>query len=210
MPKISLKPEFMNITLPAGETFVGGSQEWYHDAWHKKSGCGPIAAFNIAWYILQKNNIFENNETPDYQKLIDEMYSFITPGLSGVDNSTIFINGFMNFASERNMNLKPYILDIPKIKSNRPSDEKLKDFIITAMSVDTPVAFLNLSNGTITNLENWHWVTIIAFDTETMTVDIADYSEIITINILDWLKTSLLGGAFVFFDIPRNPLGLCD
>ena len=194
MPKVSIsKPELMNITID-GETFIGGSQEWYTDEWHKKAGCGPVTASNIIWYILRKNDL-----TPDYLQLIQEMFGFVTPGLQGVNTSAIFVDGLMRFASENGMHLSPCVLEIPRKKSGRPDNDTLCKFILNALNADSPVAFLNLSNGTVSALESWHWVTILTIDPEKMTTDITDLGKVITIDISEWIKTSILGGALVYF-----------
>jgi len=215
MSKISIaEPDLMNITNTAGETFIGGSQDWYTDSWHKKSGCGPVAACNLMWYLFRKNNLKSDypdssdySDSPaysgysgysDYLNIMTEMFGFVTPTFKGVDSSDIFVNGIMNYTSKHNIIIKPYTLEIPKKKGDRPNDDALKEFISTALKSDSPVAFLNLSNGTVSLLENWHWVTIIAIDPDTMMTDIIDYGKIITINISEWLKTSMLGGALVY------------
>jgi len=188
------KPELMNVAAADGEVYIGGSQEWYNDGWHKKAGCGPVAASNIAWYIMRKQGL-----SPDYLNLINEMFDFVTPGIKGVNTSAIFIDGVLRFASENKMILTPYVLEIPKKKDNRPDGFALMDFICNALNIDSPVAFLNLSNGTVSLLENWHWVTILAIDPETMMTDIIDHGKMITIDISEWLNTSMLGGALVYF-----------
>ena len=186
-------PELMNITTADGETYIGGSQDWYEDIWHKKSGCGPVAASNIIWYIKRKLGTM-----PDYLKLMREMFDFVTPTLRGVDTSDIFVNGILGYAGENNLKTTPHVLDVPKKKRDRPDADALKEFIINALNTDSPVAFLNLSNGTVSDLENWHWVTIIAFDPDQMIVEISDHGKILTINISQWLETSMLGGSFVY------------
>ena len=195
MSKITiLKPELMNITTASGETFVGGCQEWYDDEWQKRAGCGPVTAANIYWYSMRKNDI-----TPDYTQLILEMFDFVTPGMRGVNTSAMFVDGFLGFVAKHNMQVKPCVLEVPTKKSTRPKKSELSEFVFNALSMDSPVAFLNLSNGTVEALENWHWVTIIAFDPKTMLVDIADHGKVITIDIFEWKKTSLFGGALVYF-----------
>ena len=192
--KITLvKPELMNITNANGDTFVGGSQEWYEDKRHKKSGCGPVAASNLIWYIMRKHGVEK-----DYVKLIREMYDYITPGIRGVDTSVIFTDGLLRFASENGMQIRPQVLEMPKKKCDRPNADTLVDFIITALHADSPVAFLVLSNGSVSSLENWHWVTIIAIDPDTMVVEISDYGKNISADIAEWLETSMLGGSLVY------------
>jgi len=200
MSKISIAaPDLMNIFNDAGEVYTGGSQEWYTDPWHKKSGCGPVAASNLIWYMMRKNNVLSDYPGySDYLHIMTEMFDFITPTLKGVNSSTIFVSGILNFAPKNNMQLKPYVLEIPKKKSVRPNDFGINEFISGALKSDSPIAFLNLSNGTVSLLDNWHWVTIIAIEPETMMIDILDYGKILTVNISEWLKTSMLGGALVY------------
>jgi len=187
-------PEHMNITTTDGNAHIGGSQEWYLDKWHKKSGCGPVAASNIIFYIMRKNGI-----KPDYLKLMHEMYTFVTPTLRGVDTSVIFVNGLLRYANDKNVKITPHVLEIPKKKRDRPDVDTLRKFIITAMKIDSPVAFLCLSNGSVSNLENWHWVTIMSLDSNTMITEISDYGKILNVNISQWLESSMLGGALVYF-----------
>ena len=187
-------PEFMNISTSDGEVFIGGSQEWYENNWHRKSGCGPVAASNIAWYVMRKRGTKQ-----EYIELINKMYGFITPSIRGVDTSAVFVNGLLSFASKNGMTITPQVLEIPKKKHERPDISTLKEFIINALNTDSPVAFLNLSNGTLSNLENWHWVTIIAIDPETMITEVIDYGKSLKIDISEWLETSILGGSLVYF-----------
>jgi len=187
------KPELMNITKDTGEVFIGGSQEWYEDKWHKKSGCGPVAATNLVYYQMRKSGL-----VPDYFLLMREMYDFVTPTLRGVNSSGIFVDGIERFASANGMQISAVVLDILKKKRYRPDSDKLREFIVTSLNMDSPVAFLVLSNGTVSSLDNWHWVTILAIDADKMLIEISDYGKIIEINISEWLETSMLGGAMVY------------
>jgi len=193
------KPELLTITTADGDTFIGGSQEWYDDKWHKKSGCGPVAASNLVWYIMRKHGIEQ-----DYPELIREMYDFVTPGIRGVDSSAIFTDGLLSFASKHGMEVTPRVLEIPKKKRDRPSIGTLIEFLTNALCADSPVAFLVLSNGTVSTLENWHWVTIIAIDPDTMIAEISDYGKIISADIAEWLETSMLGGSLVYIQYENN------
>ena len=187
------KPELLNIKTADGDTFIGGSQEWYEDKWHKKSGCGPVAASNLIWYIMRKRGVEQ-----DYSELIREMYDFVTPGIRGVDTSAIFTDGLLSFALKKGIKITPCVLEIPKKKRDRPNIDALREFIINALRTDSPVAFLVLSNGSVSSLENWHWVTIIAIDPDSMMAEISDYGKIINADISEWLETSMLGGSLVY------------
>jgi hypothetical protein len=66
-----------------------------------------------------------------------------------------------------------------------------------------PVAFLNLCNGEETNLERWHWVTVISVEYEEIKqgvfLSIMDEGMIKRINLALWYETTTLGGGFVYF-----------
>jgi len=193
--KIMLKePEYLNITGPGGETSTGGSQEWYEDRWHRMSGCGPVAASNLIWYMTRRGGGKEL-----YTELMREMYSYMTPGVRGVNSSGIFIDGITRYGAMAGLDLSPKVLEIPGRSANRPDVEMVISFITSALLADAPVAFLNLSNGALEVLESWHWVTIIAMDTSTRHADACDYGSVLSVDIPEWLKTSRLGGSFACF-----------
>ena len=195
-------PEWLNVKDNNGKIYTGGSQEWYADNWHRKAGCGPTVASNLIWYMMKSQPESISYSRKDggqnnFLELMDEMISFITPGLQGVNTSAIFYEGFMRYGEKRGIKFIPHVLEIPGKPSKRPEPDAVCAFIAAALQADAPVAFLNLSNGTLENLENWHWVTIIAFERDTMAADICDQGDALTIDFGEWLRTSILGGALV-------------
>ena len=186
------EPEFMNITGPDGEIYIGGSQDWFDKRWHRIAGCGPVAASNLMWYTLRMHG-----EKSRYEALMREMYSFMTPGMHGVNKSELFTNAVLRYCAEAGLQINLNVLEIPKAASSRPDIDVVYEFLSKALRSDTPVAFLNLSNGTVRNLEKWHWVTIIALDEACGLVEVSDYGKKLVIDISEWLKTTRLGGCFV-------------
>ena len=202
-------PESLNVKSDNGKIYTGGSQEWYTNDWHRKAGCGPTVASNLVWYIYRTSSGLklqpelisysrENSGQNSFLELMDEMITFITPTLRGVNTSAIFYEGFIKYGEKHGVKFAPSVLEIPCKASKRPEPDTVREFIAAALQADSPVAFLNLSNGTLKNLENWHWVTIIAFEPDSMTADICDQGEILTIDLGEWLRTTMLGGAFVY------------
>ena len=183
----------MNISNPEGEPFIGGSQEWYADRWQKLSGCGPTAASNLIWYITRQGGCFDQ-----YSKLQHEMFSFVTPTARGVNTSSIFTEGVKQYGTEHGLAITTHVLEIPAKPCKRPKAGEVRDFFITALEHDSPVAFLNLSNGTLANLEDWHWVTVISLEADTLAAEISDQGKVLEISLSEWLETSLLGGALVW------------
>ena len=182
----------MNIAGPNGETHIGGSQEWYEKRWHRMSGCGPVAASNLIWHMTGTKGAIVQ-----YRELMLAMFDCVTPGRYGVNTSAIFCDGIARYCAKHGLSFAPHALDVPAPHKKRPSTETARDFIAAALKGDSPVAFLNLSNGSLGNLEAWHWVTIIALDTGTMLAEASDYGNKLELDISAWLKTSVLGGAFV-------------
>jgi len=191
--KITLvEPEFMNIPEPGGETFIGGSQDWYDKRWSRISGCGPVAASNLVWYASRMRG--DKNR---YELLMRDMFSFMAPGIHGVNNSKFFIDAVLRYGVEAGLKIKLDVLEVPKMVSSRPDINVVFEFLSNSLRSDAPVAFLNLSNGTVKNLENWHWVTILTLDQACGFVEISDYGKMFAIDLSEWLKTTKLGGCFV-------------
>jgi len=199
-------PERLSIVLSNDKKYVGGSQKWFKRYWQRKSGCGPIAASNLIWYMMQKrkNQINDSeikNVQSEYIDLIHEMFQCFKPGIKGINTSALFVQGILRFAQMKEYTIHPYILDVPRNKHDRPTADIVFDFISSGIREDSPVAFLNLSRGLLRELHNWHWMTILAIKPEMM-IEISDYGKLNEVNISEWLDSSKLGGAFVYI-VPR-------
>ena len=55
---------------------------------------------------------------------------------------------------------------------------------------------MNLSNGAVRNLDNWHWVTLVSVNGE-LRAEMYDQGRRQLIDIGLWLSTTTGGGAFV-------------
>lgn len=196
-------PKLLEVQSKHG-VYIGGSQEWYSESWQRMSGCGPTAASNLIWYLTRSRSELGclcdvgNADKVSFVKLMSEMFTHITPGMLGVNTSAIFTTGVLKYGEVHDVTLIPHVIEIPKLSILRPDLEKVQEFILSALRSDCPVAFLNLSNGNQHKLDGWHWVTIIALETETMSVYFSDQGHILNIDFAAWLKTSLLGGALIY------------
>ncbi len=203
MTQTLLHPEFLTICDPGGLNYSGGSQLWYGDEGRRMSGCAPTAAANIIWYLqklhtsLRLHNFADKNDRQAFVSLQEEMFTFITPGFGGVHSSEMFSRGITQYANAHGFSLNISTLEITKNTSLGCNPVQVRDFLLCALRADVPVAFLNLSNGSVKALYSWHWVTLVELETETMTAAISDQGRIFRINLGEWLQTSLLGGAFL-------------
>lgn len=183
-----------------GRAYYGADQAWYETHQKRYSGCGPTVCSNILWYLSRENRIRnlvpENgNDHDKILKLMNDVWKDVTPGNMGLNSTEMLKDGVQDYASRNDLSLDVRTLDIPQSKKKRPSQNEVMDFLHKAINDDLPIAFLNLSNGSLTNLESWHWVMLVgANDGKAIMYDQGKNS---TVNIYKWLDTTLLGGGFV-------------
>ena len=195
--------EVLRVISPAGSTFYGGSQMWYDFRRGRRAGCGPTAASNIIWYLTKSHRRLaalwhqEENPNADFLALMDEMYRHVTPGNRGVNTTGMFCDGVRHFLEQQGVAMEVHSLDIPEEIAERPDRETVKNFLMNALTADYPVAFLNLNNGKVTNLDRWHWVTLVAADPQCLMVTMLDQGRQVDIDLALWLETTTLGGGFV-------------
>ncbi len=189
----------LTVRDPLGGSTMGGSQLWYRERWPRLSGCGPTAAANIVWYYARTRPELRSlcnvggADRAHFLRLMDEMFTFVTPGMQGVNSANIFMDGITRYGEAHGVCFKTHVMEAGR----RANENDVRDFIVRALKNDAPVAFLNLSNGALENLESWHWVTIVALN-EHMTASIADQGRIFEIDLGKWLQTTRLGGALVY------------
>lgn len=179
----------------------GGSQAWYSSYWRRLAGCGPTNAANLIWHLAATrpamNALWElTPPTPEnFARLMEAMFSYVTPGLQGVNKTAVFREGALKFAQGRGVRLGAQVLDIPRPAQQRPGIGQVEKFILHALKNDLPVAFLNLSNGQVKNLDNWHWVTLVGY--EPGGAMMYDQGKAAVIDLRLWLESTANGGGFV-------------
>lgn len=202
--KITLaKPDVFKIRKE-NILYDGPNQIWYSKKFQRMAGCGPTSCSNIVWYLSQTKEKYKNlcnydGTTYDgFLKLMEDMWQYVTPGFMGVRNVKIFEKGVVKYGKDKGISLSCQTFKVPEKKYLKETDiEAAFDFIEQALKEDLPVAFLNLSNGHLTNLESWHWVTIVELDRENGSVSVLDQSRIEKINLKLWMSTTNKGGGFV-------------
>lgn len=202
--KIALKNfEIFNIRN-GNIIFYGPNQTWYPKVFQKMAGCGPTSCSNIVWYLSQTQEKYKKLCTYDgttydgFLKIMEDIWQYVTPGVMGVKNLKMFTDGVQRFGVDKGYSLSCRTFEVSGRKDVKKMDiEAAFDFIEQALKENLPIAFLNLHNGHLTNLESWHWVTIWGVDREKCSVSILDQSRIEEIDLNVWMSTSNKGGGFV-------------
>ncbi len=218
-PNAILRPERL---LLDGQ-YHGGDQEWYADEWHRRAGCGPTTAATLLYYLAQRDAdkralwpTASSRTRADFQQLMDLIWNYVTPGLRGLNQSSMFVDGVHRYAAERGVALRAHALDVPETIGKRRQFARFREFLLAGLAADGPVAFLNLSNGKVDNLHSWHWVTLVAAPdagdaaaAAELPVVALDEGKTFAFDLKCWYDTSLLGGALVWLDgqdRPRQPI----
>lgn len=195
-------PELLHVRDGAALSF-GAHQIWYPGWIQRMGGCGPTAASNLLWYLTATRpdicaGLFDGDGSrrTDMLRLMQQVWDYVTPGMRGVDKASTLADGAVRFGMDRGVVLSSRVLEIPKDPVLRPGAEAVEEFLATALIDDLPVAFLNLSNGEVRNLDNWHWVTLVSVD-GALQAEMYDQGGRQRLNLALWLRTTTNGGAFV-------------
>lgn len=183
-----------------GSDLYGCNQEWYAKPWQRLSGCGPTTASMIALYQVHQEL---GPKTLDEAKaMMEAVWDYVTPGFGGINRLDRFFKGYDAFLASRQLSHACFALEIPKLKSQRPSLAKVSDFLSKALKADAPIAFLNLNNGKVHNLEAYHWVLITGIDRiddQHLMAHILDGGQRLVIDLALWLETTTSSGGFIYY-----------
>lgn len=206
-----LHPQYLTLLNDSGDAVTGCNQDWFRSTWQRRAGCGPTTATNLLIYHQRSGRIQMQPQlmtTSDAADLMQKVWQHVTPSALGVHTPGIFHQGLNSLFAEMNAelstlpcNLKPVSLMIHRRLRLRPPLIEVVDFIRDGLQADSPVAFLNLHNGSIQKLDRWHWVTLTALseaDPRRPAVQVCDNLNTFVMDIGEWLKTTTLGGGFVY------------
>jgi hypothetical protein len=200
-------PELFAFTDKDGQPSYGASQTWYTTEWQRRAGCGPTVFAHLAWYLARTRKQcaplcpYNGMNCAGFLCLMEDIWLYITPGAQGVNKTGMFTRGALRYGAEKNVPLTARVLEIPGPARRRPPLPETERFLTQFLAADLPVAFLNLSNGVLTNLDNWHWVTLLAYDPAEHTALMYDQSRSVVIDVGLWLRTTALGGGFVALEL---------
>ena len=179
-----------------GKTFYGVLQHWYPLFWQRLSGCGPCCATNMLACIDDNTKL---NTKQDCIDTMQKVWKFVTPGIRGLNKVEKFAKGSNGFFAKYNL---PYTCQFVKCQPQNKNDfDNMIDFLKKSFANDQPVAFLNLCNGEINELERWHWVTIVSIEQKDgeYIATIFDSDLIFEMSLDKWHRTATETASFACY-----------
>lgn len=195
-------PETIHINKN-GHLYYGASQEFYGSFLKRMSGCGPTTATNQLMYLALSNSPCRKlypYEILDYKnavRFMDKIWDYVTPTFRGVDTLDILEEGLIYYGDS--VGIKLWTDSFNVNPSNKPSIEEADIWLEKNLSEDCPIAFLNLDNGGLPNLDKWHWVMIVGkeFEDNKLHAIIYDEGKKKKIDLGMWVEKTTNSGGFV-------------
>ena len=202
-------PELIEIIdNSSGTRTYGPDQIWFRKSWCQKSGCGPTAAsLLLAYLALTRPSLkalypSQQMNRSDFSKLMESMFTYVTPGIMGLNRLEPFVEGVQKFAEEKGVTLHPHVLQVSGIEVGRRDPfAELAPFVIQGLELDCPIALLVLATGQEEQLQNWHWITItkVEIRDEKIIATASDEGIARTFDLGLWYETTPLSGGLVYF-----------
>ncbi len=205
------RPESLHISNEDESVSFGLNQEWYGTNWQRRAGCGPTVASTVLLYLNKVKGMplpHSADSKAGCVGLMESVWEHVTPTMNGVNRLEILSEGVLALADCVGAGLSSHLLHVPTAPCERPDLSHVVAFIAEGLRQDCPVAFLNLSNGKLHNLDDWHWVTIVSLevgeDYQSVQAVMYDEGKSTQIDLKLWVETTLLGGGFVYFTAPAR------
>ena len=201
-----LHPEWMDVEGPDGTWTHGADQDWYPDPWQRRAGCGPTTASVILAYLARSRGELaglcplSDRTRAGFTQFMCQMWNFVTPVSHGLNQPRMMVDGMAAWARARGVDLSPALFPVPAARTKRLPFDQAAAFLTASLDRDCPVAFLNLHNGKVKELDRWHWVTIVALRGDVATL--VDSGRRFDIDLALWYESSKKRGGFV------SPLGV--
>lgn len=188
------------------KTYYGGTQKWYDSESKRDTGCGPVAASNIVYYMSTVDSKYKNlylysSLTWTYFKTtMNVMYGYVNPASFGETSLNDWANDVIDYASDKGVSLSssPF--------SSANSKSACASYIKRGLKLDRPVGSLNLASSLGAGaLEAWHWVTITKYYQSTNNNRWIAISSMGARRGIDWdayyanMTSSVLNGGFAYF-----------
>ncbi len=196
--------EHLHLSDETGRLYRGSDQEWYPLSWQRRAGCGPTTASQLLLYngrAYPSAGLKKVADKSDMVRLMDEVWTYITPGIMGVHLVSHFVKGLERYLADHQVDRAVTSLSLPKRREERPPFDEVVEFITRRLEAGQPVAFLNLSSGGVEGLDPWHWVTVVGLwqerEESAVMLAIYDAAQRIDIDFSAWYASTNRASGFV-------------
>lgn len=194
-------------------TYYGGDQAWFNDD-RSTTGCGPVAAANIMYYLSLSSSKYENlypyssASKALFTIFMGTMYKQINPSSwFGEASYSSFADDTVKWAKGRNVNLTVHKAMIT-FDGKIPITNGIKD----GLRKDKPVAIVNLNKWYHDETANadvgWHWVTVTKYyqsSSDKRWIAVSTWGKRLSLNWDAYYQSMAdplpsLGGGYVWFE----------
>ena len=203
------RPELLCITDNQSETAsYGGDQAWYAEEWNRMAGCGPTCAANVTAYLagsrpgLQTLYHGDSMTKSQFAQHMEEVFRFVTPGAMGLNRLDMFTGGMDRFLASRGVQLKAHVFEVSgNMRRDRQPADALTAFVREGLEADCPLAFLNLTNGRVKNLQSWHWITVTGAEADdgSLITTASDEGREIRFDLRLWYLSTRMRGGLIYY-----------
>lgn len=201
-------PEWLQLEAD-GQRLYGYNQDWYKTSFRRTRGCGPTAATMLLLYLNRREAEplpYQSHSISSIAKVLEDIWSFVTPGwLLGLNSTGKFRKGMEALLRHYGLSWRCHELIITACRSKRIALSQVVKFLEDGIAGDCPIAFLNLHKGRETALDSWHWIVLISLfydaSQNRYMATCYDGGRLITFDLDLWLKTTRLGGGFVYVTV---------
>jgi hypothetical protein len=213
---------------------LGGNQDWFEEYWAQMAGCGPCVATNLVSYYLRRGRDDNPKFTRElFTDAMNDVYVDVVPPMGGIYTARLLTERMAKYFERKNLPLRPTELHIPARElptdelgarerpplpdflpkpdsGERPEFSEIVDFIKRTLESDLPVLFLCLDSGEESRLDDWHWVTLVSFDSggndgggdgDIALAEVSDNGIVQEIDLRKWYDTTYLGGGFASAEV---------
>ena len=203
-----LHKDWLEIKSDGGRLMFGYDQEWYSTEYKRKRGCGPTSATMLFLYIMRRDSLqlpFATDSVSDIKEALEFVWDFVTPTPMGLYSLKSYCHGMEELFKHFKLVYKCEGLNVSLLRSTRPTLAETIAFIEQGLSLDSPVAFVNLDRGKETALEGWHWITVVGLhydeNSDKYIATCYDDGDLVKFDVRLWLETTKMGGAFAYMTV---------
>lgn len=197
----------INIVSEDGKMTFGPDQEWYPEERARISGCGPTSGALITAYLArtrpEKYGALYREATfgkADFVRHMQTLFRYLLPGPMGLNSLGLYREGMEAYLKSIGVLMTPLMFPVHGIDYfERNRAEELCAFVRDALAEDQPIAFLALSRGKETALQNWHWITIVSAEIsdEGLYATASDEGIARRFDLMNWYRTTRLSGGLI-------------